>query len=75
MSAGQFDLEGNETEDPRAEKIAKALWWEDAKRTWGRDGRDEAGESIAKQQAKALWPRMRPHYMASAGIALRAIDS
>ena len=71
MSApGQLDLEGNETEDPRAEKIAKALWWDDAKRTWARDGND-----IARETATRLWPRMRPHYMATAGVALRAIDS
>lgn len=70
MSAGQLDLEGNEAEDPRAEKIAKHLWMRDAQATWGRDGAD-----IARERATALWPRMRPHYMATAGVALRAIDS
>lgn len=70
MSApGQFDLEGNETEDPRAEKIARALWWEDSKRTWGRDGAD-----IARDQAARLWPRVRPEYMGTARRVLVELD-
>jgi hypothetical protein len=64
---GQIDLEGHETVDPRIEAAAKALWWRSAKVTWGRDGAD-----IAKEQAERLWPRMRPHYMAEAEVALRA---
>lgn len=66
---GQLDLEGNETEDPRAEKIARALWWEDAKRTWARDGED-----IARDQAKRLWPRVRGGYMGTAQRVLAELD-
>jgi hypothetical protein len=64
---GQLDLSGAETVDPRIEKAARSLWWRSARRTWGQDGRD-----IAEERFKALWPRMRPHYMAEAETALRA---
>jgi len=64
---GQLDLDGGETIDPRIESAAKALWWRNAQRTWGPDGRD-----VAQERAKALWPRMRPHYMGEAEAALHA---
>lgn len=67
---GQLDLDGGEQEDPRAEKIARALWWEDSKRTWGRDGQD-----IAREQAKRLWPRVRGEYMGTARRVLVELDS
>lgn len=66
---GQLDLNGGEVEDPRTERVARALWWRDAQATWGRDGTD-----VARERAKALWPRQRPHYMATAGVALAAAD-
>lgn len=68
MSAhGQLDLDGGEQTDPRVTKAAKALWYDDAKRTWGRDGAD-----IAKERATTLWPRMEPMYVAKAELALTA---
>lgn len=64
---GQLGLEGGEQQDPRQVKAARALWWADARRTWGRDGQD-----IAKERATALWPRMMPLYMETARVALSA---
>lgn len=69
---GQLDMAGGETVDPRIEQAARALWWRDAKRTWGQDGRGEDGESIAKQQAARLWPRVRASYLNAAETALKA---
>lgn len=69
-AVGQIDFEGNTVEDPRQEKVAKALWWADAKRTWG-----QSGEDIAREEAKTHWPTIRKHYMATAAIALNAADS
>lgn len=66
---GQLDMEGGEAEDPRAEKIAKCLWWTDARRTWARDGED-----IAREQAKRLWPRVRGEYMGTARRVLVELD-
>lgn len=66
---GQLDLDGSEQEDPRAEKIARALWWCDARRTWARDGND-----IAREQGKRLWPRVRSEYMATANAVLVELD-
>lgn len=66
---GQLDLSSNETEDPRADRVARALWWKDAKATWGRDGND-----VARENATRLWPRLRPHYLATAMVALNAAD-
>lgn len=68
MSAhGQLDMDGGEQTDPRLVKAARALWWRDAERTWGRDGRD-----VAIERAKTLWPRMEKAYVATAEVALRA---
>jgi hypothetical protein len=68
-SPGQIDLDGNEQLDPRLEPVAKALWWRDAKRTWGQDGND-----IAAENARRLWPRIASSYMDEARVALKAAD-
>lgn len=72
MTDGQLGFDGSEQVDPRITKAARALWWRDARRTWGRDGRDESGESVARERAKALWPRMEHHYVEAARVALEA---
>lgn len=64
---GQLDMEGGEATDPRITKAGKALWWNDARRTWGRDGHD-----VAKERAVALWPRMQKTYEETARVALAA---
>lgn len=71
MSAvdGQQTLDGAEEVDGRVEAAGKALWWRDARRTWGRDGQD-----VAKERARVLWPRMRADYVDQARIALDAAD-
>lgn len=69
MADGQQTLDGSETVDPRVERVAKSLWWADAKRTWGQDGSD-----IAAEQAKRLWPNVSKHYVAEARVALEAAD-
>jgi hypothetical protein len=71
MSApGQLDLDGNEQTDPRAIKIARALWWNDARRTWAIDGND-----IAKERATTIWPTVEKHYLATARVVLAALDA
>lgn len=74
MSAadGQQTLDGTEVADPRVTKAAKALWWEDARRTWGRDGREPDGTLVATSKARQLWPRMAKLYEDKARVALTA---
>lgn len=62
---GQQTLDGGETTDPRIERAAKALWWRDAKKTFW-DRKD------AEEHAKAIWPRVRSEYIATARVALEA---
>lgn len=70
MSAdGQQTLDGGEEIDGRTTAAAKALWWRDAQRTWARDGLD-----IAKERARALWPRVQGSYVEAARDALAAAD-
>jgi hypothetical protein len=69
-AAGQLDFDGNEQLDPRAERVAKALWWNDAKRTWAIDGND-----IAKERARTVWPTVQKHYLATARVVLAALDA
>jgi hypothetical protein len=66
---GQQTLDGTEEVDPRTERVAKALWWADAKRTWGQDGPD-----VARETAARLWPGVSKHYIAEARIAIAAAD-
>lgn len=76
MSAadGQLGLDGTEEIDGRTERVAKSLFWRDAKRSWGRDGRDEDGKSIATENAKRIWARVRDSYVDEARTALVAAD-
>jgi hypothetical protein len=71
-SDGQQTLDGGEVTDPRITKAGQALWWEDARRTWGRDGREPDGTLVATSKARQLWPRMQRHYEDTARVALTA---
>jgi hypothetical protein len=51
-SDGQQTLDGGEVTDPRITKAGQALWWEDARRTWGRDGREPDGTLVATSKAR-----------------------
>lgn len=74
MVDGQQTLDGTETVDRRVEKAARALWWRDARRAWGRDGQTEDGEGVARVKARELWPRVRSSYVEAARLALDAAD-
>lgn len=72
MSAapGQLDLSGHEQpplEDPRLERVARALFLADLKRINGPDGQE-----ALENRAKALWPSQRLYHVAQAKVALDA---
>jgi hypothetical protein len=51
---------------------AKALWWQDAKRTWGQDGTTEDGKPVAEEMAIKLWPRLKKGYECKSELVLTA---